>query len=135
MTDDASVIEALTKVVAADPDNLPVRQHLAMLMLQAGQPQQALEHARLILARQPTDQVALALAADAASAAGESAAAAGYRQLLEAITAQSQAPPVSAAAEDPAPGLQWPGAHGPRQSVAAGPPLPARPAMRRPWLC
>jgi AAA+ superfamily predicted ATPase len=79
------VLAALEAALAADPGQDEVRQHLASLLLQAGRPQEALEHASQVLSRRPDSLDALRVAADAAAACGQDERAAGYRRLLTAL--------------------------------------------------
>ncbi len=82
---DPSVIAALTVGVERDPDNSALRLHLAQLLLQAGQPADALSHCARILVQQPDNRDALHLAAESAQAAGDIARAVGYRRLYDAL--------------------------------------------------
>lgn len=79
---DPSVTKALEGAVAADPDNPALRVHLASLLLMDGDAHRALEHVKVALGRVPDDAEALAVARDAARAAGESRLAEGYARLL-----------------------------------------------------
>jgi len=100
------VIEALRATLAADPQNHAVRGHLAQVLLDNGQPVEALTEAATVLAATPADIPMLRLAAIAAEAAGEVERAAGYRRLADALE-----PP----ADDSPPG----------RTTASGPPAPA----------
>lgn len=53
-----ALIESLTAAVGARPDDLPLRQHLAELLVAAGRPAEAIGHAAHILARNPGDAAA-----------------------------------------------------------------------------
>lgn len=79
---DASVINALEGAVAADPENPGLRVHLASLLVMAGDPTKALEHAQAALRVEPDGSEALVLARDAARAAGERELAERYEKLL-----------------------------------------------------
>ncbi len=92
MTIDPALIAALQAALAADPGQLPVRRHLAGLLLTAGRAAEALAEARLVLASEPADREAMAVAATAAEAVGDGAAA-GFRQLLAALGGPPEAAP------------------------------------------
>ncbi|MFN0089466.1 MAG: ATP-binding protein [Acidimicrobiales bacterium] len=87
MSVDPSVIAALEAAVAADPANPALRVHLAELLVEAGRADAALDHSRAVLAAEPTNTTALALAALAAELCGEDQAAADYGRLLAALGA------------------------------------------------
>src|SRR5437016_807125 len=80
-----SVIAALAAALEASPEDLPLRLHLAALLLEAGEPAAALEHFAQVLTRDPAHLEALGGAARAAEGAGDGARAAGYRRLLQAL--------------------------------------------------
>jgi AAA+ superfamily predicted ATPase len=84
VTDDP-VIAALLGTLAAEPDNHPVRLHVARLLLDAGRAADALTHATAVLGATPDDVVALRLAADAARANGDEAKATSYARVAEAL--------------------------------------------------
>lgn len=71
--------------VASDPQNGPLRLHLASLLLTDEQPAKALDHCVAVLARDPANKEALFLAARAADAIGDKIRADGYRRLHEAL--------------------------------------------------
>ncbi|MEU4221717.1 tetratricopeptide repeat protein, partial [Actinoplanes sp. NPDC026623] len=48
-----TLIDSLTAAVASRPDDLPLRLHLAELLLAAGRHGEAIGHAAQILAREP----------------------------------------------------------------------------------
>ena len=105
MSVDPSVIEALTPVDAdPDPDAVPIRLHLASLLMQSEQPAAALEHYAAVLARDPAHLDTLAGAADAAAACGETARADGYRRIRTALSPDSPAPDAAAEGHDVAAG-------------------------------
>jgi AAA+ superfamily predicted ATPase len=62
------LLESLLAAVAARPDDVPLRLHVAGVLLEAGQPAQALTHLSVVLAAAPTDAVALGLLARASAA-------------------------------------------------------------------
>src|SRR5688572_1177335 len=55
---DPAVLEALAASVDAAPDNVAVRSHLAELLLDAGRPADALQHAAAVLSREPNHPAA-----------------------------------------------------------------------------
>ena len=59
MTD--PLIESLVRAVDAQPDDMPLRRHLASLLLAAGRPAEALTHAARALSVDPADAEALVL--------------------------------------------------------------------------
>ena len=61
MAADPEVITALEASVAAQPDNIPLRLHLAGLLLDAGRPSDALRHGAEILGRSPGHDGALSI--------------------------------------------------------------------------
>jgi SpoVK/Ycf46/Vps4 family AAA+-type ATPase len=79
---DPSVIAALEAAVAADPLNPALRVHLATLLVMAGDPGRALEHAEAALAAAPDDTEALLAARDAARALGDEPRSQGYAERL-----------------------------------------------------
>ena len=89
---DDSVIAALEAAVAAAPDNRALRLHLAKVLVEGGKAKAALDHCAIVLAVAPDDVDALELAAEAASAAGDEARAAGYRRVRAALTGVSTVP-------------------------------------------
>jgi SpoVK/Ycf46/Vps4 family AAA+-type ATPase len=82
MSVDPSVIDALTAAVDASPGQHAVRLHLASLLVVAGDPERALEHARIVLVSVPDSLEGLAIARDAAQAVGNIALASSYERLL-----------------------------------------------------
>ncbi|HLK56078.1 MAG TPA: ATP-binding protein [Chthonomonadaceae bacterium] len=86
MAVDQSVIRALATALEADTNNLPLRLHLAALLLEAGRANEALEHYAVVLARQPDHLEALSKAAQAAQTLGDTTRAEGYRRLHEALS-------------------------------------------------
>ncbi|MFD7655391.1 ATP-binding protein [Actinosynnema sp. NPDC059797] len=98
------VIEALLGALAADPDNHPVRSHVARLLLDAGHPAEALAHATTALAAVPDDVAALRTAAGAARAVGDEPRAASYARLADALDPPApRAAPAAPAASPVAP--------------------------------
>jgi AAA+ superfamily predicted ATPase len=80
-----SVIAALQAAVQASPEDMPLRVHLASLLLEAGDHTAALEHFTTVLTRDPAHLEAIRGAAQAAEGAGDHARAEGYRRLLQAL--------------------------------------------------
>src|SRR6201999_4590372 len=61
MDPDPTVLASLRKAVEAMPDDVPLRVHLATLLLQAGQRDEAIRHVGAVLQRDPGNTEALAL--------------------------------------------------------------------------
>ncbi len=61
MEPDLTVLASLRKAVEAMPDDVPLRVHLATLLLQAGQRDEAIRHVGAVLQRDPGNTEALAL--------------------------------------------------------------------------
>lgn len=80
-----ALIAALRAAVAAAPDNGGVRLQLGEALLGAGEAEEALLHARAVLATAPDRDDALELAARAAQAAGQDDVAGGYARLHAAL--------------------------------------------------
>lgn len=122
MSPHPSVIAALTAAVQASPEDLPLRLHLAQLLLSAGEAGAALEHFATVLARDPANLEALKGAGEAAAGAGETARAEGYRRLYQALSgAGAPSQPVPPPINDVPPPIDDP------RSVAPGEALPAPP--------
>jgi SpoVK/Ycf46/Vps4 family AAA+-type ATPase len=92
---DPSVAAALEAAIAADPQNPALRIHLASMLVMTGDPGRALEHAQAALAVTPDDSGALAVARDAARAAGDPARADGYARLLGVLEPTPPEPPAA----------------------------------------
>jgi SpoVK/Ycf46/Vps4 family AAA+-type ATPase len=101
MSADRSVIAALETALEADPTSIPVRLHLAQLLLDAHEPAPALEQCKAILDAEPANSDALRVAASAADATGDAARAGAYRRLLEALGGSVPAEAVAPAAPVP----------------------------------
>jgi AAA+ superfamily predicted ATPase len=67
MEPEPSVLDSLRAAVAAMPDDVPLRLHLATLLLQAGQRDEAVRHLGAVLQRDPGNGTALALLTGASS--------------------------------------------------------------------
>ena len=87
MATDPSIISAIAAAVEATPDNVPLRLHLATLLLGADRPAEALEQCVVVLGRQPDSREALKMAADAAFKTGDTVRAISYGRLLDALGA------------------------------------------------
>jgi SpoVK/Ycf46/Vps4 family AAA+-type ATPase len=101
---DPSVIAAIEAAVAAQPDNIALRGHLAGLLAAAGRHVDALAHASEILQTHPDDLQALQIAADCAEAAGDDDRAEAYRRIAAGLTGRrppSPAVPVDVEARVP----------------------------------
>ena len=87
MATDPSIISAIAAAVEASPDNVPLRLHLATLLLGADRPAEALEQCVVVLGHQPDSREALKMAADAAFKTGDTVRAISYGRLLDALGA------------------------------------------------
>jgi AAA+ superfamily predicted ATPase len=67
MEPEPSVLESLRAAVAAMPDDVPLRLHLATLLLRAGQRDEAVRHLGAVLQRDPGNGTALSLLTGASS--------------------------------------------------------------------
>jgi AAA+ superfamily predicted ATPase len=95
----AALIEALQKA----PDSVPLRLHVAGLLMQSGGEAAALQHYVTILTKDPASVPALEGAAAAAEAIGDRTRASGYRQLLSALRGAAAEPTPAPAEAKPAP--------------------------------
>ncbi|MEV4702721.1 ATP-binding protein [Actinoplanes sp. NPDC049316] len=114
-----ALIDSLTAAVGARPDDLPLRQHLAELLVAVGRPAEAIGHAAQLLARDPGDAAArriMAAALGTGSPAGPAAPADPAGPAAPADPAGLAAP------GDPAPG---PAVTGPAGGSGSTPPGPA----------
>jgi SpoVK/Ycf46/Vps4 family AAA+-type ATPase len=102
---DPAVIAALTDALQRDPGSLPVRLHLAALLLPTD-PAAALEHYAVTLEHDPASLDALRGAAQAASASGQEQRAEGYRRLLQALEGAPHAGERPAVESDPEAGKE-----------------------------
>jgi AAA+ superfamily predicted ATPase len=111
MEPDPTVLASLRKAVEAMPDDMPLRVHLATLLLQAGQRDEAIRHVGAVLQRDPGNTEALAL--------------------LQRPAAPAPSPPAGPAGPDNASAGTVP----PASSVPpSGPPSPAGPPAPEPGL-
>jgi SpoVK/Ycf46/Vps4 family AAA+-type ATPase len=75
MEPDPTVLASLRKAVEAMPDDVPLRVHLASLLMQAGQRDEAIRHVGAVLQRDPGNTEALALLQRPAGASSGASAA------------------------------------------------------------
>jgi len=80
------VISAIEAAVMADPDNVPLRLHLAALLLESSDAAGASAQCMAALHRQPDHPDALGMAARAAEVAGDQTRAAAYHRLEQALS-------------------------------------------------
>jgi AAA+ superfamily predicted ATPase len=92
MPPDPELVSALRAAVERDPDSLPLRLHLAAMLLDLGAEAEALEQYAHVLQRDPANADALRGAQRAAEATGDAARADGYRRLADALAGQSGRP-------------------------------------------
>ena len=88
---DPQVLASIERLVEQDPANLPLRLHLADLLLNDEQAEAAQRHVSFVLGAHPDHGEALALAARIAEARGDDNRAAAYRRLIDGL-----APPAAA---------------------------------------
>src|SRR5437764_1245622 len=86
MPPDPELVSALRAAVDRDPDSLPLRLHLAGMLLDLGAGAEALEQYAHVLSRDPANADALRGAQRAAEAAGDGARADGYRGLADVLS-------------------------------------------------
>lgn len=86
MAADPELLRALIESVERSPESVPLRLHLASLLLACGAEATALEHYAYILARDPDNAEALSGAYKAAEAIGDMSRAAGYGRILDALS-------------------------------------------------
>jgi AAA+ superfamily predicted ATPase len=121
------VLESLRNAVAAMPDDVPLRLHLATLLLRAGQRDEAVRHLGAVLQRDPGNGEALAMLTASAEVTGQHPApsadppVSSERTVAPAPDSASSAvvPDAAAASPDPADGDPGLGAADP----PAGPPV------------
>jgi AAA+ superfamily predicted ATPase len=85
MPPDPELVRALRSAVDRDPDSLPLRLHLAAMLLDLGAEAEALEQYAYVLRRDPANVDALRGAQRAAEAAGDGVRADGYRRLADGL--------------------------------------------------
>jgi AAA+ superfamily predicted ATPase len=92
MPADPVVLAALVKALEADPESIPIRLHLAELLLDSGGEAAAMDHLLQILSRDPTNIDAIGLAVKASDALGDASRGASYRRLLASLRRPADAP-------------------------------------------
>jgi SpoVK/Ycf46/Vps4 family AAA+-type ATPase len=103
---DPETIASLEAAVGASPSDIPLRLHLALILMEAGQAERCLEHCNVVLAARPDHADALELASRAARATGDIARADGYRRLWQGLkggTEDTGRAAVSGGVDRPAP--------------------------------
>jgi AAA+ superfamily predicted ATPase len=103
MPADPAVLAALVKALEADPESIPIRLHLADLLIEGGGEASAMDHVMQVLNRDPTNVQAIGLAVRAADALGDSSRAAAYRKLLASLQQPAAEQPSPRPAPAPAP--------------------------------
>ena len=93
MSVDPSVIAAIEAAVAASPDNLELRAHLAELLVQAERFRDALYEATAVLSQRPDHVAALRTAALASASLGDPDRAASFGRLADALGGSTELPP------------------------------------------
>lgn len=83
---DSSVTDAISAAVAANPENMPLRLHLAELLLGGNRAADALQQCQAVLDAHPDDLAALRLAARAAADAGDAQKAGRFQRLADALS-------------------------------------------------
>lgn len=104
MNTDPSLLAVLQAAVAADPENIALRQHFAELLFGANRFADALENCVMVLGRDPANVAALAIAARAGEAIGDPRAT-GYRALHTALSGGSVTLPSVKKPSGPPPGM------------------------------
>jgi AAA+ superfamily predicted ATPase len=105
MEPEPAVLESLRNAVAAMPDDVPLRLHLAELLQRAGQRDEAVRHLGAVLQRDPGNTQALAMLTAPDPAAGQHPpATAGASASSERTAPAPPGPPSSPAAPDAAAG-------------------------------
>jgi len=128
MEPDLTVLASLRKAVEAMPDDVPLRVHLATLLLRAGLRDEAIRHVGAVLQRDPGNAEALALLQQPP---GRRAEATGPPDPVVPREAPPAAPPPGAAAPPGAPGP--PGRAGSREGSAGREDRPDRPEAEFDW--
>jgi len=119
-----ALIDSLTAAVTARPDDVPLRRHLAELLVAAGRPAEAIGHAAQLLARDPADSAAQRLMAAALSSPSPSASSSSSPP----SSGDPASPPPSAGPPSPGAG---PSSAGP-SSTGSSSSAVARPGSSRP---
>lgn len=85
MSVDPSILQAIRSAVEAQPEQVPLRLHLADLLLQDSQFQACLEQVGMIQVRQPDHKGAIELGFKAATGKGDQLLASSYERLLNSL--------------------------------------------------
>jgi SpoVK/Ycf46/Vps4 family AAA+-type ATPase len=86
MAADSSVMDVIAAAVATSPENIPLRLHLAELLLNGNRAGEALQQCQAALDAEPDDLSALRLAARAAMALGDTQKAGRFQRLADALS-------------------------------------------------
>src|SRR5262245_49384390 len=99
---DPHVLASIERLVEQDPADVPLRLHLADLLLADEQAVAAQGHVSLVLSAHPDHIGALGLAARVADVLGDATRATGYRRLIDGLAPESPPPaPTPQAAPSP----------------------------------
>jgi SpoVK/Ycf46/Vps4 family AAA+-type ATPase len=111
MEPEPTVLDSLRKAVAAMPDDVPLRLHLATMLLQAGQPDEAIRQLGAVLQRDPGNAQALGLLREPGSTgpAGSGPAEAAAPPPAAPGTDSAERSGLPASPPPPAPGTADPG--------------------------
>jgi AAA+ superfamily predicted ATPase len=115
MEPDPTLLESLRKAVAAMPDDVPLRLHLATQLLAASQREEAIRHLGAVLQLDPSNAEALRLLTSRPTISGNAMPPGNPAPPASAVPPASAAPPPTVSAEAPASPADNP----------AGPPYPA----------
>jgi SpoVK/Ycf46/Vps4 family AAA+-type ATPase len=83
---DQSIVDAISTAITAEPENIQLRLHLAMLLLDNSNPAESLQHCQKILDTRPDDVPALMLAARASQALGDAEKAGRFKRMADAMS-------------------------------------------------
>jgi SpoVK/Ycf46/Vps4 family AAA+-type ATPase len=98
---DPQVLASIEQMVAQDPANVPLRLHLADLLLSDGQAEAAQAQVSAVLGARPDHADALALAIRVAEALGDSGRASAYRRLIGGLAPALPPPEQKSTSTDP----------------------------------
>ena len=127
MEPDPTVLASLRKAVEAMPDDVPLRVHLATLLLRAGQRDEAIRQVGAVLQRDPGNAEALALLQEPP---GPPAAATEAGGTGPAASQEASSPPAAPGRPPPTPGRPPAAPPGNPEAGAAGPGRADRPGVR-----
>jgi SpoVK/Ycf46/Vps4 family AAA+-type ATPase len=94
------LLDSLRNAVTAMPDDVPLRLHLAAMLLRAGQRDEAVRHLGSVLQREPGNAEAIRMLTSPAEVSGPPAAAAGTDGSAERVRGSAPAAPGSGPAAD-----------------------------------